>query len=198
MPTLAQTIKQSENQFMPGHGACAGCAFPPIIRTVLAASTKPLVVSNATGCLEVTSTIYPRSSWGVNYIHSVFANAAATISGIESASRFLEKTVSLKKGVNFLVIGGDGATYDIGLQSLSGAFERGHRFVYLCYDNQAYMNTGGQKSGATPFGANTTTEPSSRTDFGKELPRKNFMNICIAHRASYAAQASAHNLDDLF
>lgn len=198
MPTLAQQIKSSVNKYSSGHSACAGCAFPPIIRTVMAASELPLVVSNATGCLEVTSTIYPQSAWGTRYIHSAFENAAATISGVESSYKYLRKVGKLDKEFNFLAIGGDGGSYDIGLQSLSGAMERGHRFVYLCYDNNAYMNTGGQKSSATPFGASTTTEPSSKIDYGKESPRKSFLKICIAHGIKYAAQASAHDLPDLF
>jgi len=197
MPSLAQQIKQSPNQFAPGHSACAGCAFPAIIRTVMAASEKPLVVSNATGCLEVTSTIYPYSAWKNQYIHSAFENAAATISGVERSYSFLRKTGRLDREYNFLVVGGDGGSYDIGIQSLSGALERGHRFVYLCYDNEGYMNTGGQKSSATPFGASTTTEPSNNNDYGKETPRKNFLKICIAHGIEYAAQASVHNLPDL-
>jgi len=183
---------------MPGHSACSGCAFPAIVRTVMAASDKPLVVSNATGCLEVTSTVYPRSAWKTQYIHSAFENAAATISGVERSYTYLQKTGKLDREYNFLVVGGDGGSYDIGIQSLSGALERGHRFVYLCYDNEGYMNTGGQKSSATPFGADTTTEPSSNIDYGKENPRKNFLKICTAHGIDYAAQASVHNLPDLY
>lgn len=197
MPTLAQQIKECKNQFMPGHGACAGCAFPTILRTVMSASEKPLVVSNATGCLEVTSTIYPHSAWKTQYFHSAFENASATISGIESSYKYLRKTGKLDQEYNFLAVGGDGGSYDIGIQSLSGALERGHRFVYLCYDNEAYMNTGGQKSSATPYGSDTTTEPSSATDIGKERQRKNFLEICIAHNISYGAQASVSNLPDL-
>jgi len=198
MPTLAQNIKDSINQFAPGHGACAGCAFPSIIRAVMGASEKPLVVSNATGCLEVTSTVYPKSAWKTQFIHSAFENAAATIAGVESSYRHQRKLGKLDQEYNFLVVGGDGGSYDIGIQSLSGALERGHRFVYLCYDNEAYMNTGGQKSSATPIGANTTTEPSSKINYGKKRPRKNFMDICIAHNIDYAAQASVYNLPDLY
>ena len=197
MATLAQQVKNSVNKFASGHGACAGCAFPAIMRTVMAATERPLVVSNATGCLEVISTVFPHSAWEVNYIHSAFENAAATISGIESAYRFLRKNNKIEQEYNFLAVGGDGGSYDIGLQALSGALERGHRFVYLCYDNEAYMNTGGQKSSASPFGVDTTTEPSSDSDWGKERPRKNFIEICIAHNIQYAAQASVHNLPDL-
>jgi len=197
MASLGEKIKSAGNKLAPGHRTCAGCAVPPIIRTVMAASKKPLIVSNATGCLEVTTTIYPQSSWETKYIHSAFENAAATISGVESAYRFLKKK-GLKKEYNFLVIGGDGGSYDIGLQSLSGALERGHNFVYLCYDNEGYMNTGGQRSGATPRGASTTTEPAGDEILGKAGFRKNFLEISIAHDIPYAAEASISHAQDLF
>ncbi len=196
--SLAQTIKSSRNQLKSGHSACAGCAFPSIVRTVMSASEHPLVVSNATGCLEVTSTIYPKSAWDTNYIHTAFESASATISGIETAYNYLLKTKNQDQEFNFLAIGGDGGTYDIGLQSLSGALERGHKFVYLCYDNEGYMNTGGQRSGATPMGATTTTEPAGSKKQGKEKSRKKLLDICIAHDIPYAAQASASNPMDLF
>lgn len=195
---LSHSINNAENKLNPGHGACAGCAFPSIVRTVMAASKLPLVVSNATGCLEVTTTIYPRSAWETNYIHTAFENSSATLSGVEAAFNAKRKNGKLKKDFNFLAIGGDGASYDIGLQSLSGALERGHRFVYLCYDNAGYMNTGGQRSGATPKGSDTTTEPEGSQKMGKEKFRKNFLEICIAHDISYAATASVSNLKDLF
>ncbi len=195
---LAEKIKSAPNKLCPGHSACAGCAFPTIVRTVMAASENPLVVSNATGCLEVTSTVYPRSAWDTNYIHSAFENAPATLAGVEAAHRFLKKQNRAQKDYNFLAIAGDGGTYDIGLQSLSGALERGHRFVYLCYDNGAYMNTGGQKSSATPEGANTTTEPAGAVNLGKKTNRKNILEICIAHNIKYVASASVHNPNDLF
>ncbi len=194
---LSQKIKSAKNQFCSGHSACAGCAFPAIVRTVMAGSDKPLVVSNATGCLEVTSTVYPRSAWKTNYIHTAFENASATLAGVETAYKFLMKKNKIKQEYNFLAIGGDGGTYDIGLQSLSGALERRHRFVYLCYDNEGYMNTGGQKSSATPEGASTTTKPAGKISFGKETQRKNILDICIAHNIDYVASASIHNPNDL-
>jgi len=196
--SLAQTIKNSPNKLASGHGACAGCAFPSIVRTVMAASKLPLVVSNATGCLEVTTTVYPRSAWETNYIHTAFENASATLSGVEAAYNFRRKNREIKKDFNFLAVGGDGGSYDIGLQSLSGALERGHRFVYLCYDNEGYMNTGGQRSGATPLGSSTTTEPSGLKKMGKTKFRKKFLDICIAHDVPYAAEASISNPKDLF
>ncbi|HLN19037.1 MAG TPA: thiamine pyrophosphate-dependent enzyme, partial [Patescibacteria group bacterium] len=117
----------------PGHSACAGCAFPTIVRTILNEAGGPVVVSNATGCLEVTSTLYPYTAWKVPYIHNAFENAAATLSGVERAHKILSKKGKVKEDVKFVAFGGDGGTYDIGLQSLSGALERGHDFLYVCY-----------------------------------------------------------------
>jgi len=181
-----------------GHRTCSGCAIPIIFRTVMRASDKPLVVANATGCGEVTTTIYPYSSWKCSYIHNAFENAAATISGIEAAFKALKKKGRMKKNFNFLVFGGDGGTTDIGLQSLSGALERGHDFVYVQYDNEGYMNTGNQRSGATPFGAATTTTPLGSEHKGKELFRKDITSIAAAHGISYVAQAAVHNWSDLY
>jgi len=135
---LAEKLK--EKKLVPGHRSCAGCGFPQIVRAVLASTDKPLVVSCATGCLEVTTTIYPFSSWNIPFIHSAFENSAATIAGAETAFRALKRKGKIKDDIKFVAFGGDGGTYDIGLQSLSGALERGHDFLYVCYDNNAYMN----------------------------------------------------------
>jgi pyruvate/2-oxoacid:ferredoxin oxidoreductase beta subunit/intein/homing endonuclease len=131
---------QKPRKFVPGHGTCAGCGLPIAVRIVLSATDKPVVVSNATGCLEVTTTIYPYTSWAVPWIHTLFENAAANISGVETAYKVLKKKGKLDKEIKFLAFGGDGGTYDIGLQALSGALERGHKFVYVCLNNEAYMN----------------------------------------------------------
>lgn len=184
-------------KFESGHRSCAGCAFPIITRHILAASEKPVVVAVATGCLEVVSTIYPYTSWKVPFIHNAFENAAATISGAESAYQALKKKGKIKEDINFIAFGGDGGTYDIGLQSLSGALERGHKFVYVCYDNEGLMNTGGQSSSATPLYASTTTTPSGKKSAGKNVLRKNIMEIVAAHRIPYLAAAAVHNLTDL-
>jgi len=136
--------KELTRNFAAGHSACAGCAFPTIVRTILGESPDPVVISNATGCLEVTSTLYPYTAWKTPYIHSAFENASATISGVERAHKILSKKGKAPKKIKFVVFGGDGGTYDIGLQSLSGALERGHDFVYVVYDNGGYMNTGNQ------------------------------------------------------
>jgi len=196
------------SKLAPGHRTCAGCAFPSIVRTVLDASDDPIIVTSATGCLEVTTTIYPETSWNVPFIHSAFENAAATISGMETAHEVLVRkqqngtlatslSYNLPTKINFIAFGGDGGTYDIGLQSLSGALERGHNFLYVCYDNEGYMNTGGQRSGATPSGAATSTTPIGEHSLGKSQERKNLMEICAAHNIPYCAQASVSNLADL-
>jgi len=136
-----QDIVTREKPLVSGHRMCAGCGIPPIINTIVAASDKPVVIANATGCLEVTSTIYPFSAWSVPWIHLTFENAAAVASGIESALKALKKKGRINDDVNILAVGGDGGTYDIGFQALSGALERGHKFMYVVYDNQGYMNT---------------------------------------------------------
>lgn len=189
--------KELAKNLAPGHSACAGCAFPTIVRTILGESPDPVVISNATGCLEVTSTLYPYTAWKIPYIHSAFENASATISGVERAHKILSKKKKVPKKVKFVVFGGDGATYDIGLQSLSGALERGHDFVYVVYDNGGYMNTGNQRSSATPYGAATETTPAGKESFGKVEMRKNLMEIVNAHHIKYAAQANVAYLADL-
>lgn len=181
----------------PGHTTCAGCGIPVIVRTILGATEDPVIVSNATGCLEVTTTIYPYTAWKIPYIHSAFENAAATISGVEAAQKSLIKRKALKKKAKLVVFGGDGGTYDIGLQSLSGALERGHEFLYVCYDNGGYMNTGGQRSGGTPLGANTETEPVGLDSFGKSRNRKDLMEIVKSHGIKYLAQANVAYPNDL-
>ena len=190
-------LAKKEPRFVSGHRACAGCGFPQIVRTALASTDKKVVVSNATGCLEVVSTIYPFSSWKVPYIHSAFENAAATISGVESAYNVLKKKGKIKEDIKFLAIGGDGGTAGIGLQALSGAFERGHDFTYVQYDNEAYQNTGVQMSSTTPKYTNTTTTPVGKVHRGNEFYRKDIIKIALAHNIPYIAQASVGDLVDL-
>lgn len=189
--------KELAKKLAPGHATCAGCGIPAIVRTVLGATDEPVVVANATGCLEVTTTIYPYTAWQVPYIHNAFENAAATISGVEAAQKALLAKGKLKKKAKMVVFGGDGGTYDIGLQSLSGALERGHDFLYVCYDNGGYMNTGGQRSGATPYGANSETQPAGSESFGKDKQRKDLMEIVAAHGIKYLAQANVAYIHDL-
>lgn len=189
--------KELTQKFAAGHSTCAGCGIPVIVRTVLGATKKPVVVVNATGCLEVTSTLHPYTAWKVPYIHNAFENAGATISGVETAYKVLKKKGKIKKDIKFVAFGGDGGTYDIGLQSLSGALERGHNFLYVAYDNQGYMNTGGQRSGASPYGANMETTPASRYDIGNETDRKDLMQIINGHHIKYIAQANVAFVEDL-
>lgn len=188
---------EKNRKLMSGHRSCSGCGFPQIIRAVLAGTDKPIVAASATGCLEVTTTIYPFSSWNIPFIHSAFENSGATISGVEAAYNALKRKGKINQEIKFVAFGGDGGTYDIGLQSLSGALERGHDFLYVCYDNEAYMNTGIQRSGATPMGASTTTAPAGKVHQGKEEFRKDFGKICVAHNIPYVAQASVSNVVDI-
>lgn len=196
MPSLRGLSAKSE-LFSPGHRACAGCGFPILVRMVLRAAEVPVVVSSATGCLEVTTTIFPCTSWRVPFIHSAFENSAATMSGVEAAYRSLRRQGRHDGEVRFIAFGGDGGTYDIGLQSLSGAMERGHRLLYVCYDNGAYANTGVQRSSATPRGASTTTSPAGRIVPGKRERRKDLTAMMAAQGVPYVAQASIAHWNDL-
>lgn len=190
-------LAAGEEKFVGGHRACPGCGATMAARMVLMAAEQPVVVGAATGCLEVVSTIYPYSAWNVPYIHNAFENVAATMAGVEAAYRALKKKGRVKKDLRFIAFGGDGGTYDIGLQSLSGMIERRHRVLYICYNNEAYMNTGVQRSSATPRGAHTTTSPAGKVIPGKLQPRKNLTEIVIAHEPAYAAQATIGFWNDL-
>jgi pyruvate ferredoxin oxidoreductase beta subunit len=154
-------------------------------------------VISATGCLEVATTRFPTTAWNVPWLHVAFENSAAVAGGVESAYRALRKRHAIAEDLTFVVFAGDGGTYDIGLQALSGALERGHRFVFVCYDNEAYMNTGVQRSGATPFGAATTTSPTGSASLGKAQERKDMTAIAVAHHIPYVAQAASSHWDDL-
>ena len=186
-----------------GHRMCAGCGAPAVARMILRA-VKPddhVVVSNATGCMEVSTFLYPYTAWTDSYIHTAFENAAATLSGAEAAYKSMKKQGKLpeEKITKFIAFGGDGGTYDIGLQSLSGAMERGHDMVYVCYDNGAYMNTGIQRSSATPKFADTTTTPAGKVIPGKMQSRKDLTKIMVGHHLPYVAQTLAlNNFKDLY
>jgi len=194
--TLAKKLTEN-SKLTSGHRMCGGCAAPIIVKSILASTDDPVVVANATGCLEVATTIYPYSSWNVPWVHSAFENAPATISGVVAAYEAAKRKGRMKQVVKFIAFGGDGSSYDIGLQSLSGALERGHDFVYVCYDNEGYMNTGGQRSSATPMGASATTDPAGKVRPGKLEFKKNLAKIAAAHNIPYVAQASVSNLTDL-
>jgi len=181
-----------------GHSLCQGCGIPIVVRSVLTSIDTPVVVVSATGCLEIATTRFPSSAWTVPWMHVSFENAAAVASGIESAHRALVRRGRLPdEPVTFVVFAGDGGTYDIGLQALSGALERGHRFLYVCYDNQAYMNTGMQRSSATPRFASTSTTPIGARSHGKSQERKDITAIAAAHHVEYVAQAAGCHWQDL-
>jgi pyruvate ferredoxin oxidoreductase beta subunit len=178
---------QVEELYGPGHRLCAGCGASVTARMTLKALKRPVYIVNATGCLEVATTIYPYTAWRVPWVHGLFENAPAIASGIET---YLKSTNNGKLEADIIIFGGDGGTFDIGLQALSGAFERRHDFVYICYDNEAYMNTGIQRSSATPEGAWTTTTPVGVASPGKVGPKKDLIAFALAHRIDYAATAS--------
>jgi len=190
-------ISKKPDLLSSGHRACAGCAGTVTLRQIVLAAEDPIVVSCATGCMEVATTIYPYTAWRVPFIHNAFENSAATMSGVETAYRALKKRGKIDKEIKFIALGGDGGTYDIGLQSLSGAMERGHNMLYICYNNEAYMNTGIQRSSATPLGAATTTTPAGTVVPGKTQFAKDLTGIMVAHHIPYVAQASPHNYRDL-
>ncbi len=196
MASLKDLVKREE-LFSSGHRACAGCGEVLAVRQVLLAAGRNVACAMPTGCLEIVSTIYPHTAWQVPIFHSAFENAAATISGMESAYRVLKRKGKIKEEIKFIAFAGDGGTYDIGFQALSGAIERRHRFLYVCTDNQAYMNTGIQRSSATPPFADTTTSPAGRKLPGKLEPRKDILEIVIAHEVPYAAQTTVFFWNDL-
>ena len=190
-------LTQKQNPLTEGHRMCPGCGAPTAIRQALMAINDPVVVVGATGCMEVSTTVYPYSSWRVPFMHVAFENAGAGISGVETAYRVLSKKRMLKENIKFVAFGGDGGTYDIGLQSLSGALERGHDFTYICYNNQGYMNTGAQRSSATPVSANASTSPAGSVIAGKLQRAKNLTEIVAAHDIPYVAQTTLHDPIDL-
>lgn len=183
-----------------GHRMCAGCGAPVAVRGVLRA-LKPedkAVIGNATGCLEVSTFMYPYTAWKDSYIHSAFENAGATVGGAEAAYNVLKRKGKIDDSFKFIAFGGDGGTYDIGFQSLSGAMERGHDMVYVCYDNGAYMNTGIQRSSATPKYSDTTTSPVGNVVPGKQQFRKDLTDIMASHNIPYVAQTTfIKNFKDL-
>ncbi len=193
-------LMNKEERLAPGHRMCAGCGGTIAVRNVLRAlhDEDKAVITNATGCLEVSTFMYPYTAWKDSYIHNAFENAAATCSGVEAAYSVLKAKGKVKNNFKFITFGGDGGTYDIGFQSLSGAMERNHDMVYVCYDNGAYMNTGIQRSSATPMYANTTTTPVGKESDGKTQNRKDLAAIIANHDIPYVAQTTfVQNFRDL-
>lgn len=192
---MAYNFKQEMNKperLSGGHRLCAGCGAGIAVRGVLRA-LKPedkAVICSATGCLEVSTCLYPYTAWNDSFIHSAFENSAATVSGSEAAYIALKKKGKVKENYKFIAFGGDGGTYDIGFQSLSGAMERGHDMVYVCYDNGAYMNTGIQRSSATPKYAETTTSATGKCSAGKKQIRKDLTEVIASHHIPYVAQTT--------
>jgi pyruvate ferredoxin oxidoreductase beta subunit len=174
-----------------GHRACQGCGEALAARLVTEAAGPDVMVANATGCLEVFTTPYPQSAWRIPWVHSLFENAGALAAGMEAALKRQGRRTKV------LAFAGDGGTFDIGFQSLSGMLERGHNVLFVCFDNEAYMNTGIQRSGSTPHAAATTTSPAGRERMGKRHLKKDIITIIAAHHIAYAATASVAYPSDL-
>jgi pyruvate ferredoxin oxidoreductase beta subunit len=175
----------------PGHRACIGCGEALAVRIACKAAGENIIISNATGCMEVVSSQLPATAWDVPWIHTLFENTAAVASGIESGLKSqTRKGKKPDKGTKVIAMAGDGGTSDIGMQALSGALERYHDMLYICFDNEAYMNTGIQRSSATPFGASTTTSPAGKNSIGQKVQKKNLAAIAVAHNIPYVATAS--------
>ena len=184
-------LVNKEEKFAPGHRACIGCGEALAIRQAFKALDKNVIVINATGCAEIFASQLPYTSWEVPWMHTLFENTAAVASGVEAAYKAMRrKGVKLPENTKVIAMGGDGATTDIGLQAISGAMERGHDFTYICFDNEAYMNTGVQRSSSTPFGATTTTSPAGKKSFGQFTWKKNMPEIAVAHNIPYVATAT--------
>jgi len=200
---MAYNLKQEASKperFVGGHRLCAGCGAGVAVRGVLRAlnDEDKSVSGVATSCLEVSSCLYPFTAWNECFIHSAFENVAASVSGAEAAYKALKRRGKIKDSFKFVAFGGDGGTYDIGFQALSGAMERGHDMVYVCYDNEAYMNTGLQRSSATPKFAEVSTAPVGTKIPGKMQYKKDLTAAIVAHNVPYAAQTTfTANFKDL-
>jgi pyruvate ferredoxin oxidoreductase beta subunit len=186
----APRLVDKEEYFAAGHRACSGCGEALAIRLMCKALGEDTVIVNATGCMEVVSVMYPTTAWNLPWIHVAFPNAASVGAGVEAALKVLRRKGKIAdRRIKVVAIGGDGGTFDIGFQALSGAMERGHDLLYVCFDNEAYMNTGIQRSGATPFGASTTTNPAGAVSQGKNEWKKNIAEIIASHNVPYVATA---------
>lgn len=199
---MAKNLKQlseTPERLTGGHRLCPGCGEPIAVRQVLMATDKPVIATNATGCLEVSTTIFPYTAWNIPWLHIAFENAAAAAAGIEAMYQALKKSGQIPADADykFVAFAGDGGTYDIGLQALSGAVERGHDFLFVCLNNEAYMNTGVQRSSATPIGAHTTTSPAGSVLPGKTVHRKDLTEVMVAHELPYVAQSIPGRWRDL-
>jgi len=180
----------SNEYLAPGHTFCTGCGEALAIRLVCKAVGANAIIAMATGCDEVCTSPLPVTSWRLPWLHTLFENTGAEMSGVEAGLKaMMRKGKVAERDIKFVAMGGDGGTSDIGLQSLSGAMERGHDFLYVCWDNEAYMNTGIQRSSATPYGASTTTAPAGKLSMGQSTQKKNLVEIFAAHGIPYVATA---------
>ena len=182
-------LTTTKEYFAPGHRACMGCGEALAVRLVCKALGRNVIIANATGCMEIISSQLPSTSWEVPWIHTLFENTAAVASGIEAGIKVLSRKGKYTRKTKVVAMGGDGGTADIGFQALSGALERGHNFIYVCFDNEAYQNTGNQRSSETPFGASTTTSPAGKHSIGQTSWKKNMPAIAAAHDIPYVATA---------
>ena len=190
LTVYAPRLAPKDEPFVPGHRACIGCGEALAVRLAAKAMGQNTIMVNATGCMEIVASQLPYTSWKLPWIHTLFENSAAVASGIESGLKVLMRKSRIpREEINVVAIAGDGATVDIGLQALSGAMERGHKMLYICFDNEAYMNTGIQRSSATPFGASTTTSPAGKASLGQFSWKKDMPAIAAAHNIPYVATA---------
>ena len=203
---MSKTIKNlkqfstANERFEGAHLLCPGCAHSMIVRELMNCTEDNLVLSTTTGCLEVSTAVYPYTSWDSSWIHIGFENASTAVCGAEAMYKAKKRKNTLKDPdapVKFVAFGGDGATYDIGFQFLSGCVERGHDFTYICLDNEVYANTGGQRSSSTPIGASTTTSPAGRVSYGEKMMKKDIVGIMGAHGAPYVAQVAPNKWKDM-
>lgn len=203
---MSKTIKNlkqfstANERFEGAHLLCPGCAHSMIVRELMNCTEDNLVLSTNTGCLEVSTAVYPYTSWDSSWIHIGFENASTAVCGAEAMYKAKKRKGSLKDPdapVKFVAFGGDGSTYDIGFQWLSGCMERGHDFTYICLDNEVYANTGGQRSSSTPIGASTTTSPAGRVSYGEKMMKKDIVGIMAAHGAPYVAQVAPNKWKDM-
>lgn len=201
MTREVKNLKQFSNiteRFEGSHLLCPGCAHGMIVREVLNATKAPILLGSSTGCLEVSTAVYPYTSWNVPWIHIGFENGSTAVAGAETMYKALTKKGKYKgEKPKFIAFGGDGATYDIGFQWISGCFERGHDITYICLDNEVYANTGGQKSGSTPTGASTSTSPAGTNSYGKKTRKKDMPLIMASHGSPYVAQVSPNKWKDM-
>jgi pyruvate ferredoxin oxidoreductase beta subunit len=204
MTKQIKNLKQfstSADRFEGSNDLCPGCAHSIIVREILNATDSDLVIGTGTGCLEVCTAKYPYTSWDSSWIHIGFENSSTAIAGAEAMYKVRKRKNALPNGEGknpkFVAFGGDGATYDIGFQWISGCFERGHDMMYVCLDNEVYANTGGQRSSSTPIGASTTTSPAGRVSYGEKKMKKDIVQIMAAHGSPYVAQVAPNQWKDM-